>query len=194
MKHSITVSIFLLLAGSMASAQQRFVFRAGMKVTTTVYQPIDIVFDAGKLPPGNLFDVMFGAIVADNTSQSDTIYGFYNGDKEFVLRFSPGKQGDYTFQTFSSFKKLSALKGSIKAGANANPDIHGIVKVSERAPQKFEYQDGTPYFALPFELDWLFALDIENKTALPKTTEIVQAVKENGFNQIVMNVYAYETS
>ncbi|AYB31669.1 DUF4038 domain-containing protein [Chryseolinea soli] len=194
MKHLITLSALWLFLYSTAPAQKRLVFSPGKRVSTTVYQPVDIVFDAGKLPSTNPFDITFGATVTNSSNQSDTIYGFYNGGKEFVLRFNPTKQGDHPFQTFSTVKKLSALKGVIRAEANTDSDIHGRVKVSASAPQKFEYQDGTPYFALPFELDWLFALDIDNPSALPKTTEIVQAVKENGFNQIVMNVYAYETS
>jgi hypothetical protein len=156
------------------------------------YQPIDIVFKVQNLAVENPFDLVFGAVVTDENKKAVTIHGFYNGQNEFVLRFSGDKVGDFQYQTFSTAHSLSGLKGSIKIEKNTNADIHGGVTVATEAPQKFVYQDGKPYFALAFELDWLFALDINDKNALPKTTEIIQAVKENGFNQVVMNVYAYD--
>ncbi|HEX8059839.1 MAG TPA: DUF5060 domain-containing protein [Cyclobacteriaceae bacterium] len=188
------LSILLAVCTIAVSAQNRFAYASGETITASVYQPVDITFDAGKVSAGNPFDLTFGATVTHSSGKSYQIQGFYNGGSEYVLRFSAEETGEYSFQTFSAIGKLAGLKGVIKADANSNPDIHGIVKVASNSPQKFAYQDGTPYFALPFELDWLFALDIDNSAGLPRTTEIIQSVKENGFNQVVMNVYAYETS
>lgn len=196
MRIAAVILTILLCPGFIAitAAQKRSSFTSGMRVAATVYQPIDIVFTTGKPSTGNPFDITFGAVFTHNSGKSYTLNGFFNGESEYILRFSPETVGEYRFQTFSTTNKLAGLVGSISAGPNMNPEIHGQVKVALEAPQKFVYQDGTPHFALPFELDWLFALDIDNKSDIPKTTEIIQAVKDNGFNQVVMNVYAYETS
>ena len=57
-------------------------------------------------------------------------------------------------------------------------------------PQNFFYEDGTHYFNLAFECDWLYALDYGNDQ-LPKTKHLLNLLNEYGFNQVVMNVYAY---
>ncbi|WP_250629765.1 apiosidase-like domain-containing protein [Aureibaculum algae] len=60
-------------------------------------------------------------------------------------------------------------------------------------PQHFYYEDGTPYFNLAFECDWLFALDYESKD-VKKTDHLLNLLNENGFNQVVMNVYSHDVS
>lgn len=198
MTSRITVPFFLLLYFSLSTpslAQQRIEFRPkGNTASTPRHQPIDIVFKVTKPREGNPFDLVFGATVSDENQTTRSIPAFYNGQDEYILRFSSEKTGVFQYETFSTLSALSGLKGTIRVGENTNPDIHGAVTVRPEAPQKFVFQDGEPYFALAFELDWLFALDAENKNGLPKTTEIIQSVKENGFNQIVMNIYAYDVS
>lgn len=192
---ALSFCAFFLFLNTCILGQQKVVFDAKNSAVSTVqYQPIDIVFKVTNLPAGNLFDLTFGAVFTDDKNKTLTAQGFYNGQNEYVLRFSPEKTGNYQYQTFSTLNALSGLKGTVKVDKNTNPDIHGGVTVAPEAPQKFVYQDGKPYFALAFELDWLFALDINDKSGMPKTTEIVQSVKDNGFNQVVMNVYAYDVS
>jgi hypothetical protein len=145
-------------------------------------------------PPDKPFDLSFGAVFTSENKTSLTIQGFYKGENEFIIRFSPTQTGVWQFQTFSSAGALAGLRGSMKADKNNNPNIHGAVAVKSDAPQKFIYQDSTPYFALAFELDWLFALDVDNKNDTPRTKQIIESVKEDGFNQIVMNVYAYDVA
>ena len=177
------------------SGQKEIEYRAKSNtVSTEQHQPIDIVFKVSKLPAGNPFDLVFGATITDGNKITRSIPAFYNGQGAYILRFSSEKTGVFQYETFSTLSTLSGLKGTIAVEKNNNPDIHGAVTVAPEAPQKFVFQDGEPYFALAFELDWLFALDADNKNGLPKTTEIIQSVKENGFNQIVMNVYAYDVS
>jgi hypothetical protein len=177
------------------SGQQRKMFNAkNNTVTIQQYQPVDIVFNAPKSGAENPFDLTFGAIFTDDGKKTQAVNGFYNGENEYVLRFCPQKTGVYHYQTFSTSAKLSGLNGTVVAEKNSNANVHGIVQVAAEAPQKFVFQDGQPYFALDFELDWLFALDMNDKSGLPKTTEIIRSIKENGFNQIVMNVYAYDVS
>ncbi|WP_198174789.1 DUF5060 domain-containing protein [Spirosoma arboris] len=192
---TIRLTTLLLLLSTLVLGQQKIAFDPKKSATSTVqYQTVDLVFKVTNVSTDNPFDLTFGAIFTDNNKKTLSIPGFYNGQNEYVIRLCPEKTGIYSYQTFAGLSSLSGLRGSIQVGKNTNPDIHGAVTVASEAPQKFVYQDGQPYFALAFELDWLFALDINDKNGLPKTTEIIQSVKENGFNQVVMNVYAHDVS
>jgi hypothetical protein len=170
-------------------------FTAGSKtISTELYAPADLIFKLKSKPAESPFDVSFGAVFTSPEKKTLTVPGFYNDHQEYVIRFSAREKGEWSYQTFSSIPQLSGLKGSISVTGNSNPEVHGAVAIHPDSPRKFVYEDGKPYFALAFELDWLFALDYGNNDGIPKTTKIIDAVKENGFNQVVMNVYAYDVN
>jgi hypothetical protein len=156
------------------------------------WEVIDLTFQAAELPQGSPFDAIFGAVFSGPDNARLHLPGVFNDGKEWIIRFSAAQAGKWTFQTYSSHRELSGLRGALSVRANTRPDRHGKVLVDAHSPQRFTYEDGTPYFALAFELDWLFALDFGNREGLPKTRQIVADLKANGFNQIVMNVYAYD--
>ncbi|HEV7347567.1 DUF5060 domain-containing protein [Telluribacter sp.] len=151
----------------------------------------DISFKVKKLPPGSPFDITFGATFRGPGQTSLRIPGFYNDNGEWVVRFSPTAEGEWTYETYSSLAELTGKSGKLTATPNRNSNQHGAVRVDPKDPRKFVYEDGTPYFSLAFELDWLFALDYGNKDDIPRTRQITGAIRDNGFNQVVMNVYAY---
>lgn len=191
--HKICVlflSFFIFLFNLNSQAQKRLDFEANLVTEIAQYQPIDIVFKVKKL--NNSFDLIFGANFKNDEGKNTQIEGFYDGNNQFVLRFSASKIGNYSFETYSSNTELSGLKGQIKITQNTNPNLHGALTISRRNPQKLVYEDNTSVFALAFECDWLFALDYDNKTDIPKTKQLIKTIKENGFNQVVMNVYAYD--
>jgi hypothetical protein len=119
------------------------------------YQPVDIVFKVPKLPTENPFDITFGAEFTDETNKKLTIQGFYHGNGEYVLRFTPEKIGVFQYQTFSSVNALAGLRGTIKAEKKHKRKYSRFNSYFAENPQKMIYQDGKPYFALAFELDWL---------------------------------------
>jgi Protein of unknown function (DUF4038)/Domain of unknown function (DUF5060) len=187
------VFLMLMLFVFSANAQQRFAFESlKTSIKTTVNQPVDVVFKLKKSISENPFDISFGMIANNKSGNSVNIQGFYDGNNEYVFRFSANQIGVWEYTTFSSISQLTGLRGTINVVENTKSEIHGGIKIDEKNPQKFIYEDGKPYFALAFELDWLFALDYKNKTEIPKTKKIIETVKVNGFNQIVMNLYAYD--
>ena len=160
---------------------------------TSIWQVTDLEFSY-KLKDGNPFELYFGAVFTHEGGYSTTIHGFYNDDNTWVIRFCPSLEGAWEYETFSSVSKLAGQIGTIAVSANTKLDEHGPLLISKNNPQKFAYADGTPYFLLAFELDWLFALDAENNEDIPKTRSIIKEVAANRFNHIVMNVYAYDAS
>ncbi len=139
------------------------------------------------------FEVEMGAVFSHIDSvASMRVPGFYNGGNQWLIRFSPPEVGKWEMTTYSSLVELSGKSKTFEVVKSSNPEQKGPVMVDPANRQKFMYADGTPYFALAFELDWLFALDHDNADDIPRTREILGHVAANGFNQVVMNVYAYD--
>jgi len=160
---------------------------------TNKWQVLDMPFKYSK-NVSNPMNVLFGASLNHESGKTMSVLGFYNDDMTWILRFCPKLEGTWSYQTFSSIPGLSGKEGTIQVGSIQKADEHGPMVISPDDPQKFAYADGTPYFLMAFELDWLFALDAENGEDIPRTKQIIKDVAEHKFNHIVMNVYAYDAS
>ncbi|MDP3072443.1 MAG: DUF5060 domain-containing protein [Opitutaceae bacterium] len=167
-------------------------FRSGAEVTTEQWQPFDLVFSA-PTGAGHPFDVEFSAAFTGPAGEKLIIPGFFDGPGRTVLRFAPPRAGRWTFTTASAVPGLNQLSGAIRATA-AGPGRHGPLGIDPKNPRQFAHADGTPSFPIAFEADWLFALDAENPAGIPKTVSLVRHIAANGFNQVVMNVYAYDVT
>jgi len=155
------------------------------------YEVLDIVFETKTLPD-NPFIADFSAILTGPNGKTLEVPGFYDGDHQWILRFSASDTGTWRYKTKSSLKELNGHSGTIKI-SQGDPDKHGAIVIDPENPKKLSYEDGTPYFLSGFECDWLFALDYENAEAAPKTTHLLDLLAENGINQIVTTLYSYDT-
>ncbi|MDW5290770.1 DUF5060 domain-containing protein [Formosa sp. PL04] len=158
-------------------------------IKTAKWETVDLSFKAkGKIDQP--FQVQMSCEFIGPEGSKITLDGFYNGNNEWIVRFNPGKEGIWKALSTSSVKSLSNKKYTIEVGF-AKPDNHGGLKISDKSPQRLSYEDNTPYNLVANEVDWLFALDYGDPD-LPKTKTMVDALASNGFNQIIMNVYAYD--
>ncbi|QLE02292.1 DUF4038 domain-containing protein [Galbibacter sp. BG1] len=132
-------------------------------------------------------------VIFENDDRQLVVPAFYNGGKEWMVRFNAPEEGNWRFYVEANGVSVKPTKGTIEVMPNSENN-HGSVVVSKENRRKFNYQDGSPYNALAFEADWLFALDATNGNDIPKTKELVSHIRENKFNQVVMNVYAYDAS
>ncbi len=138
------------------------------------------------------FDVSFSAAFTHESGESIIVPGFFNGENQWVIRFSSAIPGTWNYLTNSGLEQLNSIAGKVRVSAENAENQHGAIKVSSQNAQRFCYEDGTSFFPLAFELDWLFALDAQNQDDIPRTKSIISAIKENGFNKVIMNVYAYD--
>jgi hypothetical protein len=88
---------------------------------------------------------------------------------------------------------LEGKSGNLDAAAARDGRKGGVV-IDSRAPRQFRYENGDSYYPIAFECDWLFALDAENPRDIPNTRKFVDTLADNGFNQVVMNVFAYDVN
>ena len=119
----------------------------------------------------------------------ENLPGFYNGDGEWVVRFSPTRTGRWTGRTTSTDSTLSRVElDEVICVKNDNPNIHGRLQIDPNQPQRFAWEDGTPFVMLGFESDWLFSY---HQAAPKRCREHVELIHSRGFNDIVMNIYAH---
>ena len=96
------------------------------------------------------------------TGATYTVAGFWNGGREYRIRFSPDETGIWTYETSCSDVAntgLHAQQGTVEvtAYAGTNPFLlHGGIETSANG-QYFQHADGTPYFYLgdtAWEIMW----------------------------------------
>ena len=158
-------------------------------ITTIQWEVNDIVYKVREKIEKPFFAEATATVSDKNGSQEIPL--FFNGDGQWVFRYSASQPGEKTFLISSEIKSLNGKKGRIIVSPNTKKNRHGGIVRNPENPRHFYYEDGTPYFNLAFECDWLFALDYGN-AELPKTKQLLGHIAENGFNQIVMNVFAYD--
>ncbi|MEK7781043.1 MAG: DUF5060 domain-containing protein, partial [Verrucomicrobiota bacterium] len=181
MKRLLAVSLLLLTS------------LAAEALTIEQYHPHDFIFKAA--PPANPFDVELTAefSFAGTNGARLTVPGFYDGDGVWKIRFSPPKQGEWSMRTTSSLESLNGKKETnIICVSNRHPNIHGGLRVDPAHPHHFVYEDGTRYFLLGYEADWLWAPEMTN--AQRKVMHrLIDQMASRGFNHVLVNVYAHDT-
>ncbi|WP_157208967.1 DUF5060 domain-containing protein [Mariniflexile maritimum] len=156
------------------------------------WEVLDISF-VSKTQLKSPFTADFHAIFTHENGTKQEVPGFYNGQNEWIIRFSSSQKGKWRFETKGDLAELSGKKGNIIV-ENNKENNHGAIVINKENPQHFYYEDGTPYFLLAFECDWLYALDYHNDKGIPKTNHLLDLIGQNGFNQIVMNVFSYDVN
>ncbi|NQT85091.1 DUF5060 domain-containing protein [bacterium] len=142
----------------------------------------------------NDFMVDVSAIFDGPNGEKLTIPGFYDGKNAWKVRFSPVSVGEWRYTTHCEADVgLHGKRGTIECIPNTSSNIHGGLKIDPDHPRHFIYEDGTRYFLLGFEADWIWALDMSDP-AIPNLRKFVDAIAAHGFNHIVMNAYAHDTS
>lgn len=160
-------------------------------ISARQWEVMDIRFqidDVSKSP-----DVEFSAEFKHSSGLSMTVKGFDNGGGEHVIRFTPPSPGSWKYVTESSLESLDAKRGRLSV-ERAAPGRKGGVVIDPERSTRFRYENGDRYYPIAFESDWLFALDAENESDIPVTRKFVDTLAENGFNQVVMNVFAYDVN
>ncbi|MEL6105592.1 MAG: DUF5060 domain-containing protein [Planctomycetota bacterium] len=180
-----------LIGGRTVSAEEHSADEHSSEATVQRWE----VYEAGleaKRDVKNPFDEEFGAVFRHADGDRISVPGCFDGGRRWLLRFCPEKLGRWSYVTYSSVGELSGRVGQVNVVENNRDWQHGPITISSKDPRRFAYSDGSPYFLMAFELDWLFALDGENEDDIPRSRELVSAVADHGFNQIVMNIFAYD--
>ena len=164
---------------------------AAPAATIEQYHPYDFVFAAST--PGNSFDVELAGEFTGPGGARLMVPGFNDGEGVWKLRFSPTRLGEWSLRTTST---IEALNGKTESGilcvSNSHSNAHGVLKVDAAQPYHFVYEDGTRYFLLGYEADWLWAPDMKDPER-KLMHRLIDQMAARGFNHVLVNVYAYDT-
>ncbi len=155
------------------------------------WRPHDFNFKS-KSNHENPFTVDFSAAVKGPDGTEFTTLGFYNGNKTWEIRVAPNVEGPWVLETHSNDPQLDGKTASFMCIPNDNPNIHGKLLVDPEHPHHFIFEDGSRYFLMGYECDWLWALDMEEKN-LPTLNPFLDRLASHGFNHIILNAYAHDT-
>lgn len=126
---------------------------------------------------GNAFtDVNIEAYFQKEGSEEKfPVFGFYDGDNQFKIRFMPKSEGVWKYSTKSNLESLNRIEGNFLC-VEPKEGNHGPVKVIDGF--HFAYDDGTPYF--PFGTTAYNWTNQESELV----TETLNTLAENSFNKI----------
>lgn len=185
----IATIILLAITAINANAYINSVDYTKKVITLKQNHIIDIDFKSSKKEAAP-FEVEFTAEFTSNSGKKLVVPGFYNGDKEWVIRFSANEVGKWSFITTSTNKALNNRKGIVNVISDTR--FKGAIVRGGEKGNRFFYENGSPYFLMGFECDFLFALNYHNEEETPELDNFLDKVNENGFNHLVMNAYAHD--
>ena len=188
----LVVGALAVISGLPCRAVERVEHGSGQVLAARQWEVVDVCFEVEDVP-GKATDADFSAVIEGGEGRRFEVPGFYNGGREFLIRFTPPVSGVWDYETRSSVAALNGLKGALKA-QEAEEGRRGAVTLDSDAPRQFRYENGDRYYPIAFECDWLFALDAENGEDIPATRKFVDQLAGYGFNQVVMNVFAYDVN
>jgi hypothetical protein len=185
-------TVYVALALALAGAGSRAAGQSPASVTVEQYHPYDFTFTARVA--GNPFDVEMSGEFTGPSRQRLVVPAFYDGDNTWKIRFAPTVRGRWSMRTVSP---VAALNGrtdqNILAVANTNPQIHGALRIDSTNRHHFIYEDGTRYFLMGYEADWLWGADMEDPQRRVMH-HLIDQMTVRGFNHLLVNVYAHDTS
>lgn len=156
------------------------------------WHPTDIYFESSERYSNPFQDVDLSVSFSGPDGTTLSIPGFYKEGNTWAVRFSPIKTGNWTFTSISNDIQLNNKKGSITCVSNTKENVHGRLMVDESNKHHFKYEDGTRFFLLGCEIDWLALIDMKDAD-LTKTKQIVEMYAAKGFNTVLMNAYTNDT-
>lgn len=187
---SLLCSTFLALLVLPASALQSFQHDSPAKQANQ-WEAVQVHLKTASLPEQPADAALTATFKDKATGKELTSSGFFNGGNNYIVSFCPPATGTWSYTLASSIKDLQGLSGKITVSAPL-PGRKGGIRVNPRSPREFIYDNGDDYYPICFEVDWLFALDAENAGDIPVTRAFIDRIAKDGFNQVIMNVFAYD--
>jgi hypothetical protein len=166
----------------------------GPNADSKSWYPQDISFTSKANKPNPYLNVTdFKVTFTGPGGVTLTLPGFYTGGQVWKVRFSPTGPGTFTYVTSSTQDtSLNGLTGTVPAGTT-NPNGHGAVRVDPALPHHYLNEDGTRYFQMGYEIDWLGLMDFGDAN-VTKAKSIIDMLAAYGFSEVNMQLYAYDTS
>jgi Protein of unknown function (DUF4038)/Domain of unknown function (DUF5060) len=167
-------------------------FAAAEDLVVPRWEPHDFAFKA-SVSQANPFRVTFSADLSGPGGAKFTVPGFYDGDSTWKVRVSAATDGAWSLVTHSDVAELNGKRAAFTCVAPRSSAVHGSLRVDPERPHQFIFEDGTHFLPVGYECDWLWAIDA-NDPALPTINPFLDQLTAHGFNFIILNAYAHDTT
>jgi hypothetical protein len=148
-RSSWLAAALLLLVGG-----EGFTIAAAPKLTVvSKWDRFEREFKSSASYPNPIQDAELRIVFTSPSGRSRMIYGFWDGDRTWKVRFSPNELGKWFYSTSCSDKKNSGLHNQsgtficTAATGKTRFDQHGPVQISKDG-HFLAHEDGTPFFWL----------------------------------------------
>lgn len=119
---------------------------------TKIWDKLEIDFTSSKSYQNPIYEVKeFNVEFTSPTGRKRTVYGFWDGERNWKVRFMPDEMGNWTWKSTCSDKENSGLhhkEGAYQCTANDSGQLlykHGAIN-HVKGQYHLSYNDGTPYF------------------------------------------------
>jgi|GEM_PF-1293975 hypothetical protein len=180
-------------SSTVTAAAKYLVLLAGLsmaQLTAQQWHPVDIQLSTKTAYANPFMDVNVQAKFSGPGNTSLTIPGFYAGNNVWKVRFAPTKIGSWTYTTTSGDAAMNGQTGTITCTPNTQNNVHGRLSVDPLNPHHFRYEDGTPYFMMGAEIDWLGVIQCFD-TTIAKQKQILDMYSARGFSAINFSAYVW---
>ncbi len=155
------------------------------------FEPCDLVLAHAALSVrGNPLDVRFRATFRGPRGALITVPGFYDSDLGYVVRFAAVLPGTWWYEATSDEPALSGIEGSLKVVESPNGRVHGRLRLEPDYPRHFRFEDGTRYYMMGYEANWLMFVDQETGET-GRIERFLDGIAAAGFNMVTVNAYAH---
>lgn len=153
-KHALIISAIVLSSVFTLEAQDLRtweIFEINMKSSTAFKNPYTESIKSGEKP---FVTALFTGTGGMCTGKEMTVHGFWDGEDNWKIRFTPPVSGTWNFVTISRDRKMNGKKGKLTVAdwtdeeKASNPSRHGFIVVNNTENRKgryFTYYDGTPF-------------------------------------------------
>ncbi len=113
-----------------------------------------------------------------------TVRGFWDGGRDFKVRFCPTAKGEWKYSIQSSPADDGLAKSGSFTVAAPKPASHGFLRRDEKYPTSFVFDDGTRCFML----GTTYYAIVCNARAGDRWKESVSNIAKHGMNKVRMNI------
>lgn len=117
----------------------------------TVWTPLEVTLSADRQFKNPFTDIEVTATFKHESGKIHEVFGFWDGDTTWKVRFAPTMPGKWTWQTKSDVEDVGlSEKGEFNAASYKGPNpikSHGFLQVAD-SERHIEHTDKTPFFWL----------------------------------------------
>ncbi|GAA4431344.1 hypothetical protein GCM10023169_35780 [Georgenia halophila] len=164
-------------------------FSPGTTLTVGQHEVVDLLL-CEEPGPGNPFDAAVRVTLNGPEGAVVTVPAFWDSRRGHIARVSFPQSGTWSV-TVSEAGELNLAAVSFQATVGAaGSERRGGPTVDKEHPRSLVFADGTRFFPIGYEVDWLLMID-QRDHSLARVTAFLDTIQDVGFTMVTVNAYAH---